>query len=114
MKKKLFYITAVVCLSISGNTISEEVSAKDYFDMSLEELMQIPITSVSKKEEKASQAPAAIFVITQDDIRRSGATSIPEALRLAPGVQVAKINSNKWAISAGVVTASSQINFLFL
>ena len=68
--------------------------------MSLEELTDIEITSVSKKSEKASEAAAAVFVITQEDIRRSGATSIPEALRLAPGIQVARSGSHQWAVSA--------------
>ena len=49
--------------------------------------------------QKLSEVPSAIFVITQDDIRRSGATSIPEALRMAPGVEVARIGTDKWAIS---------------
>jgi iron complex outermembrane receptor protein len=62
--------------------------------------MNIEVTSVSKKAQKLSSAAAAIFVITQEDIRRSGVTSIPEALRMAPGVQVAHIDANKWAISA--------------
>lgn len=67
--------------------------------MSLEELMQVEIYSASKKAEKATDAPAAVFVITAEDIRRSGATSVPEVLRMAPGVQVARMNANKWAIS---------------
>src|ERR1700722_9355235 len=66
---------------------------------SLEELMNIPVTSVSKKEQKLSKTGAAIFVITQEDIRRSGATNIPDLLRLAPGVDVARIDANQWAIS---------------
>jgi iron complex outermembrane receptor protein len=66
----------------------------------LEELMTVEVTSVSKKEQTLFEAPAAIYVITQEDIRRSGATSIPEALRMVPGVQVARIDANKWAISA--------------
>jgi iron complex outermembrane receptor protein len=66
---------------------------------SLEELMNIPVTSVSKKEQKLSKAGAAIFVITQEDIRRSGATNIPDLLRLAPGVDVARVDANRWAIS---------------
>ncbi len=66
--------------------------------LSLEELSQLEVTAVSKKPEKAFQTPAAIFVITGDDIRRSGATSLPEALRLAPGVEVARIDGNKWSI----------------
>ena len=67
-------------------------------NLSLEELSQIEVTTPSKEPAKASQTPAAIYVITGEDIRRSGATSIPEALRLAPGVEVARIDSNKWSI----------------
>jgi iron complex outermembrane receptor protein len=67
--------------------------------MSIEDLMRIEITSASRKEERASDVAAAVFVITQDDIRRSGMTTIPDLLRLAPGVQVAQINANKWAVS---------------
>ncbi len=66
--------------------------------LSLEQLSQLEVTTVSKKPEKAFQTPAAIFVITGDDIRRSGVTSLPEALRLAPGVEVARIDANKWSI----------------
>ena len=62
--------------------------------------MNMQVTSVSKRTQKVADAAAAIFVITQEDIRRSGATSIPEALRLVPGVQVARIDENKWAISS--------------
>ena len=72
----------------------------DLTSLSIEQLMDIEVTSVSKKEESWLQAPAAIYVITQEDIRRSGVTSIPEALRMAPGLQVAQIDSNKWAVSA--------------
>jgi iron complex outermembrane receptor protein len=68
-------------------------------DMTLEELMNLEVTSVSKKTQNLSQAAAAVFVITQEDIRRAGATSIPEVLRMVPGVQVARIDANKWAIS---------------
>ncbi|MCU1237756.1 MAG: TonB-dependent receptor, plug, partial [Candidatus Solibacter sp.] len=62
------------------------------------ELSQIEVTTPSKQPVKASQTPAAIFVITGEDIRRSGVTSIPEALRMAPGVEVARIDANKWSI----------------
>lgn len=61
--------------------------------------MNVQVTSVSKKEQKLSGAGAAIFVITQEDIRRSGATNIPDLLRLAPGVDVARVDANRWAIS---------------
>jgi iron complex outermembrane recepter protein len=67
-------------------------------NLSLEELSQIEVTTPSKEPVKAFRTPAAIYVITGDDIRRSGATSIPEALRLAPGVEVARIDANTWSI----------------
>jgi iron complex outermembrane receptor protein len=67
---------------------------------SLEDLLNIQVTSASRKEQKLSQVPAAVFVITQADIRSSGATNIPDLLRMVPGLDVAQINANKWAISA--------------
>ncbi|MFN7999043.1 MAG: TonB-dependent receptor [Bryobacteraceae bacterium] len=67
-------------------------------DLSLEQLSQIEVVTPSKEPVKAFQTPVAIYVITGEAIRRSGATSIPEALRLAPGVEVARIDANKWSI----------------
>jgi iron complex outermembrane receptor protein len=75
-------------------------SGADLLNLSLEQLMDLKITSVSKTPERAVEAPAALFVITQEDIRRSGALSIAEALRMAPGLQVARLNANEWAISS--------------
>ena len=72
----------------------------DLTEMSLEALMNIEITSVSKKPQKKSEAAAAIFVITNNDLQRWGVTNIPEALRRVPGLQVARIDANKWAITA--------------
>jgi iron complex outermembrane receptor protein len=66
--------------------------------LTLQQLGEIKVTSASKAPEEVWKTPAAIFVITQEDIERSGATSIPEALRLAPGVEVERIDSDKWAI----------------
>jgi iron complex outermembrane receptor protein len=66
----------------------------------IEDLMNIEVTSVSKKEQKMSQAAAAIFVITQEDIHRSGATNIPDLLRMVPGLDVSQISANDWAVSA--------------
>lgn len=68
--------------------------------LSLEDLGKIKVTSVSRKSESLSDAAAAIHVITQEDIRRSGVTSLPEALRMAPGLDVARANSRQWAISS--------------
>ena len=66
--------------------------------LSLEQLGEIEVTTESKEPMKVSRVPSAIFVITQEEIRRSGATSIPEALRLVPGVEVARIDSNQWSL----------------
>jgi iron complex outermembrane receptor protein len=71
----------------------------DLTKASLEELANLQVTSVSKKEQSLSKAGAAIFVITQEDIRRSGMTNIPDLLRMAPGVNVARLDANTWAIS---------------
>jgi iron complex outermembrane recepter protein len=68
--------------------------------MDFEALMSITIKSVSKKEEKLSDATAAIFVISQEDIRRSGVSTIAELFRMVPGIQVAQIDANKWAITS--------------
>jgi iron complex outermembrane receptor protein len=91
-------LTAFVALLITGAAAQNNVV--DITSMSVEDLMNMQVTSVSKRTQKVADAAAAIYVITQEDIRRSGATSIPEALRLAPGIQVARIDENKWAISS--------------
>jgi iron complex outermembrane receptor protein len=76
------------------------LSSSQLKKLSLEELMDIEIISVSKRPESLSEAASAVQVITQEDIRRSGATSLPEALRLASNLQVAQLNAREWAISA--------------
>jgi len=72
----------------------------DLTSLSLEDLMNVKVTSVSRRPQSLAETAAAVFVITQDDIRRSGVTSIPEALRMVPGVEVARIDGNKWAVTA--------------
>src|ERR1700737_2689826 len=73
---------------------------RDLTSLSVDDLMNVEVTSVSRKGQKVADTAAAVFVITQDDIRRSGATSIPEILRIVPGLNVARLNGNVWAISA--------------
>jgi iron complex outermembrane recepter protein len=73
--------------------------SNDLKQLSLEELGDVEVTTVSKEPQQVQKTPAAIFVITQEDIRRSGATSIPEALRMAPGVEVAQIDGNHWSVA---------------
>lgn len=81
--------------------LAQAVSAShDIADLSLEELAGIQVTSVSRRSEPLSAAPASIYVISADAIRRSGASSLPEVLRLAPNLQVARIDATQYAISA--------------
>src|SRR6266853_452879 len=79
---------------------AQPMRVADLADLSIEELGNIQITSVSRHAERLSDAPAAIFVITREDIRRSGATRLPEALRLAPNLEVARVSASSYAISA--------------
>jgi iron complex outermembrane receptor protein len=74
--------------------------AGNFADLSLEQLANIEVTSVSRRSERLSDAAASIFVITNDDIRRSGVRTLPEALRLAPNLQVARTSASGYAISA--------------
>ena len=82
--------------------------------MSVEELMDIEATSVSRRPEKLSEAASAIQVITGEDIRRAGASSLPEALRLASNLQVAQIDSRQWAVSARGFNGTSANKLLVL
>lgn len=70
----------------------------DLKSLSLEELSQIEVTTPTRTPETVLQTPAAIYVITGDDIKRSGVTTIPDALRLAPGVEVAQIDAHQWSV----------------
>ena len=96
---KMFSALLVLIFFCSSVSIASVDAKDDFTGLSLEQLMAVEITSLAKKPQKFSQAAAAVFVITQEDIRRSGATSIPEVLRMVPGIQVARIDSNKWAVS---------------
>jgi iron complex outermembrane receptor protein len=90
-------LTAVLAVPGAG---AVDPPSHDFADLSLEELGNIDVTSVSKKTERLSDAAASIFVITGEDIRRAGATSLPEALRLAPNLQVSRVDASDYAISA--------------
>lgn len=97
---------AIQCISIlllagagPAWAAAAQVLDTDLTELSLEALMDMEITSVSRKTQTLANTAASVFVISQDDIRRSGATTIPDLLRMAPGVQVARIDANKWAVS---------------
>ena len=101
----VIYIIALThCCLMTGGVCAQNKKpnsqAGDLTNLSLDQLMSVEVTSVSKKEEKLFQAAAAVHVITQEDIRRSGMTSIPDLLRLVPGLDVAQIDGSKWAVSA--------------
>ncbi len=75
-------------------------AADDPMNLSIEQLMQSEVQTVTRTHQSFADTAAAVYVITQEDIQRSGVTTIPDALRLAPGVQVAQVRSGEWAISA--------------
>jgi iron complex outermembrane receptor protein len=88
-----------LCL-LAPHTVFPQQPTPALTDLSIEDLMNVHVTSASKEDQEMSQVAAAIFVIGQEDIRRSGATNIPDLLRMVPGLDVAQINDNTWAISA--------------
>ncbi|MGE3277107.1 MAG: TonB-dependent receptor plug domain-containing protein [Vicinamibacterales bacterium] len=89
---------AIGLVLLGGVSATAQTTAEALRRMSLAELLQVDVTTVSRAPESAMRVPAAVFVITADDIRRSGAQSLPEALRLAPGLQVSRLDAGKWAI----------------
>lgn len=101
------FLLSVALLVAPGATLCVPVSSGqttappgDIADLSLEQLSDIVITSLSRQESRLASAPAALYIVSADDIRRSGARSLPEALRLAPNLQVARSNARDYAISA--------------
>ncbi len=86
----------VLCFSALINAEEKNTA----LDLSVEDLLKVEVTSVAKKVQSLNDAAAAVFVISNEDIKRSGATTIPDALRLAPGLDVARIDANKWAVSS--------------
>src|SRR5277367_6483441 len=90
----------LLLVSALANPGWAQTTKPDLGEISLDTLANAEITSVSRKEEKLSQATAAVYVITQEDIRRSGLSNIPELLRMVPGLTVAQINASTWAVTA--------------
>ena len=97
-KSSLHKILVEVVASIFWLAGLSQGSQAELKELTLEQLSNLEVTTVSKGAEKLSHTPAAVYVLTQEDIRRSGATSIPEVLRLVPGVEVARIDSDHWAV----------------
>ncbi len=84
---------------LAANQVPDNAPPPDLTDLDLEQLVNLDVTSITKTATDVNEVPAAIFVITSDMIKRSGATNIPEVLRLAPGLHVARIDGNKWAVT---------------
>ncbi len=105
---------ALGVMTACGALAADPQMATDFAAMSIEDLAHVQISSVSKKAESLSQAAAAIYVITNEDIRRSGANSIPEMLRLAPNLQVAQINARVYSITARGFGSASPNKLLVL
>lgn len=97
---RILCLLAGLVVSASPAVGQQRDSLEALKQLSLDELMNVEVTSVSRRPERLSQTASAIQVITEDDIRRSGASSLPEALRLASNLQVAQVDSRDWAISA--------------
>ena len=95
-------LIVVGCATLGGlsGLLGSRAAAEDFTGLSLEELMKVEVTTAAKTPQTLMHTAAAAFVITQDDIRRSGATNIPELLRQVPGIQVAQVNASTWAITA--------------
>ncbi len=100
-KCKEIFISSMLLLLLNIPAFSQDVTEMlDFTNLSLEDLMNVNVTTVSKKPERLLNAASAIYVVTQEDIRRSGVTTIPDALRSVPGIQVARISANTWAITS--------------
>ncbi len=97
--KRILIITFFLVISPMNLVLAASQQLEGLLAMDLEELMNVEVTSAFKKAQNVKDVPAAVYVINQEDIRRSGATSIPELLRMVPGVNVAKIDNGNWAIS---------------
>ncbi len=101
-RSRLPWALAAWLLAAPASAAQDErqVDPSELRSLSIEELMEVEVTSVSRRIERFSQTSAALTVITNEDIRRSGVRSLPEALRLANALHVARVDSRTWAISA--------------
>ena len=96
----IIFLVSFITITLANESGDTLDIPDDLTELNLHELLEIEVTTVSRKLQKISKAASAVFVVTQEDIRRSGATSIPEVLRMVPGLQVARLDSNKWAVTS--------------
>lgn len=100
LRSVFLFVPALLCLVEANSLVAADKTLDRYLDMDLAQLMEVTITSATKRPQTIADTAAAVFVISQEDIRRSGVTSIPEALAMAPGLQVARISASRWSISS--------------
>lgn len=97
------FFCALLAAALAGagpvHAAEGEANLDKLVELSLEELLQVQVVSLGRKSQRLADTAAAVHVITHEDIRRSGATSLPEVLRLAPGVDAARISDNRWSVS---------------
>ena len=107
-------VALLLCVCSCATAASDGSSTGALKRLSLEELMDIEVTSVSRTAETLSSAAAAVSVLTNEDMQRSGATTIPEVLRGVPGLHVARRNSNSWAVSSRAFSSINSEKLLVL
>ncbi|MFN8221467.1 MAG: TonB-dependent receptor plug domain-containing protein, partial [Fimbriimonadales bacterium] len=93
MRGKTLWILA---LGVVGTAHAQD---QDLGSMGIEDLMKLQVTTASRQEQVFMNVPAAIYVVTGDDIRKSGAVTVPDMLRMVPGLQVFVVDGNKWSVS---------------
>src|SRR5450631_236443 len=99
MASRQLLCLSLACMALPLAVFCQTPPPQNLADATLEELMNVQVTSVSKRGQRLGKTAASVYVITAEDIRRSGLSILPEMLRLAPGVQVARSSSGSWAIS---------------
>src|SRR6266487_190504 len=111
---RTLFLILVLAVSAGPARAQQRDSAEALKRLTLDELMNVEVMSVSRRPERLFETPSAIQVITQDEIRKSGATSLPEALRLASNLQVAQVDARQWAISARGLNSTTANKLLVL
>ncbi|MBL8222411.1 MAG: Plug domain-containing protein, partial [Bryobacterales bacterium] len=100
MRRRIRWVVAVFGMVSGGWAQQAGVPTSDLTDLPVEELLNLQVTSVGRKAQQLAKAPAAVFVITQEDLRRSGYITLADALRMVPGLTVGRIDGTNWAVSA--------------
>jgi len=113
-----FPVVALAGLAVLAAPLCERLGAQEspdsLIELSLEQLMQLEVSSVSRRDERLFNAPAAVYVLTAQDLRRASVNTLPEALAMVPGLHVAQVNANEWAVGSRGLTGLYGNNLLVL